>query len=106
MEQRGEWVEQRKDLWREDAKLDSTRTHAADELRSAERNLASMVDKVNTGVLSESATDLVSGYWYWVTCRRFYCRTFKSGWRLRSSVSTLRGHRCEIQYCCRVDSRQ
>ena len=49
-EQRGEWVEQRKDLWREDAKLDSTRNHAADELRSAERNLASMMDKVTTEV--------------------------------------------------------
>ena len=52
MEQRGEWVEQRKDLWREDAKLDSTRNHAADELRSAERNLASMMDKVNTEACS------------------------------------------------------
>ncbi|KAI9508184.1 structural maintenance of chromosome protein 3 [Russula earlei] len=44
-DQRGDWVEQRKDLWREDAKLDSTRNHAADELRSAERALASMMDK-------------------------------------------------------------
>ncbi|KAH9957888.1 structural maintenance of chromosome protein 3 [Russula dissimulans] len=44
-DQRGDWVEQRKDLWREDAKLDSTRNHAADELRSAERGLASMMDK-------------------------------------------------------------
>ncbi|KAI0289328.1 RecF/RecN/SMC [Multifurca ochricompacta] len=43
--QRGEWVEQRKDLWREDAKLDSIRNRAADELRSAERALASMMDK-------------------------------------------------------------
>lgn len=68
-EQRGEWVEQRKDLWREDAKLDSTRNHAADELRSAERNLASMMDKVSTGVRSEAATNRVSGYWYWVTRR-------------------------------------
>jgi structural maintenance of chromosome 3 (chondroitin sulfate proteoglycan 6) len=50
VEQRGEWVEQRKDLWREDAKLDSTRNHAADELRSAERSLASMMDKVSAEV--------------------------------------------------------
>jgi len=69
VEQRGEWVEQRKDLWREDAKLDSTRNHAADELRSAERSLASMMDKVITEVHSQSATDCISGYWYWVTCR-------------------------------------
>jgi structural maintenance of chromosome 3 (chondroitin sulfate proteoglycan 6) len=69
MEQRGEWVEQRKDLWREDAKLDSTRNHAADELRSAERNLASMMDKVNTKVCSQFTTNHISGYWYRVTCR-------------------------------------
>lgn len=69
MEQRGEWVEQRKDLWREDAKLDSTRNHAADESRSAERSLASMMDKVNTEVRSQSATNHISGYWYRVTCR-------------------------------------
>ena len=47
-DQRGNWVEQRKDLWREDAKLDTTRSHAVDELRSAERSLASMMDKVST----------------------------------------------------------
>ncbi len=47
VDQRSEWVERRKDLWREDAKLDSTRSRAADELRSAERTLASMMDKVN-----------------------------------------------------------
>ncbi|KDQ11977.1 hypothetical protein BOTBODRAFT_113479 [Botryobasidium botryosum FD-172 SS1] len=38
-------TEQRKDLWREDAKLDSTVNHARDEFRKAERNLASMMDK-------------------------------------------------------------
>jgi structural maintenance of chromosome 3 (chondroitin sulfate proteoglycan 6) len=54
VEQRGEWVEQRKDLWREDAKLDSTRSHAADELRSAERSLASMMDKVSAEVRGHS----------------------------------------------------
>jgi structural maintenance of chromosome 3 (chondroitin sulfate proteoglycan 6) len=47
-DQRGDWVEQRKDLWREDAKLDSTKNRAADELRSAERTLASMMDKVSS----------------------------------------------------------
>jgi structural maintenance of chromosome 3 (chondroitin sulfate proteoglycan 6) len=39
-------TEQRKELWREDTKLQSLVTHAADELRTAERNLASMMDKV------------------------------------------------------------
>jgi structural maintenance of chromosome 3 (chondroitin sulfate proteoglycan 6) len=39
-------TEQRKELWREDTKLQSLVTHAADELRTAERALASMMDKV------------------------------------------------------------
>jgi structural maintenance of chromosome 3 (chondroitin sulfate proteoglycan 6) len=68
-DQRVDWVEQRKDLWREDAKLDSTRHRAADELRSAERTLASMMDKVNTLTRDQSKTDHIVGYWYWVTCR-------------------------------------
>ncbi|KZT00849.1 structural maintenance of chromosome protein 3 [Laetiporus sulphureus 93-53] len=38
-------IEKRKSLWREDTKLDSLVAHAADELRSAERALASMMDK-------------------------------------------------------------
>ncbi|KAI0930349.1 hypothetical protein AcW1_009066 [Taiwanofungus camphoratus] len=37
--------ERRKELWREDAKLDNLVTHAADELRASERTLASMMDK-------------------------------------------------------------
>ena len=43
--------EQRKELWREDTKLESLVTHAADELRSAERTLASMMDKVSLEML-------------------------------------------------------
>jgi structural maintenance of chromosome 3 (chondroitin sulfate proteoglycan 6) len=39
-------TERRKELWREDTKLQSLVNHAADELRTAERNLASMMDKV------------------------------------------------------------
>jgi structural maintenance of chromosome 3 (chondroitin sulfate proteoglycan 6) len=72
VEQRGEWVEQRKDLWREDAKLDSMKNHAADELRSAERSLASMMDKVSTEMRDESKPQLIvyiPGYWYRFTCR-------------------------------------
>ncbi|KAG8894288.1 Structural maintenance of chromosomes protein 3, partial [Tulasnella sp. 403] len=38
-------TEQRKELWREDAKLESTVSHARDELRTVERALAGMMDK-------------------------------------------------------------
>ncbi|GJJ08490.1 hypothetical protein Clacol_002708 [Clathrus columnatus] len=38
-------AEQRKELWREDAKLENTVNHERDELQAAERNLASMMDK-------------------------------------------------------------
>ncbi|KAF5340619.1 hypothetical protein D9611_007366 [Ephemerocybe angulata] len=40
-----ELTEKRKDLWREDTKLDSLVNRAADELRTAERSLAGMMDK-------------------------------------------------------------
>ncbi len=45
-DEQAEKTERRKELWREDSKLESLVTHAADELRSAERMLASMMDKV------------------------------------------------------------
>ncbi|EMD37508.1 hypothetical protein CERSUDRAFT_114149 [Gelatoporia subvermispora B] len=38
-------TERRKELWREDARLDNTVNHESNELRNAERNLASMMDK-------------------------------------------------------------
>ncbi|KAG8765379.1 Structural maintenance of chromosomes protein 3 [Serendipita sp. 397] len=38
-------TERRKELWREDAKLETTVGHARDELRNAERTLATMMDK-------------------------------------------------------------
>lgn len=41
-----ELSERRKELWREDTKLGNLVAHAADELRTAERSLASMMDKV------------------------------------------------------------
>ncbi|KAF8975464.1 hypothetical protein BDQ17DRAFT_1441510 [Cyathus striatus] len=44
-EQNSELTERRKDLWREDTKLDSLVSRAADELKSYERALASMMDK-------------------------------------------------------------
>lgn len=45
-EEHGKLVEKRKELWREDARLTNTVGHAENELRTAERNLASMMDKV------------------------------------------------------------
>ncbi|KAJ2918709.1 hypothetical protein MD484_g1714, partial [Candolleomyces efflorescens] len=44
-EQYKDLTEKRKDLWREDTKLDSLVSRASDELRSAERSLAGMMDK-------------------------------------------------------------
>jgi structural maintenance of chromosome 3 (chondroitin sulfate proteoglycan 6) len=44
--QQMEMVEKRKDLWREDTKLDSLVSHASDELKTTERLLAGMMDKV------------------------------------------------------------
>jgi structural maintenance of chromosome 3 (chondroitin sulfate proteoglycan 6) len=45
-DEQGEFSEKKKDLWREDTKLESLVKHAKDELHNAERNLASMMDKV------------------------------------------------------------
>jgi len=45
-EKQAEFTEKRKDLWREDTKLDSLVSRAADELKTAERLLAGMMDKV------------------------------------------------------------
>ena len=45
-DKQSDFAERRKELWREDSKLDGLLSHAADELKSAERNLASMMDKV------------------------------------------------------------
>ena len=45
--QHTELTERRKDLWREDSKVDSLVSRASDELRTAERALAGMMDKVS-----------------------------------------------------------
>ncbi|KAI0718995.1 structural maintenance of chromosome protein 3 [Cerioporus squamosus] len=58
-DQQAEKTERRKELWREDSKLESLVTHAADELRSAERLLASMMDK-DTGNGLRSIDRIVS----------------------------------------------
>ncbi len=49
-DEHAELTEKRKDLWREETKLKSLVDSEADELRSAERSLASMMDKVSTGL--------------------------------------------------------
>lgn len=46
-DQQSDLSERRKELWREDSKLGGVLAHAGDELKSAERNLASMMDKVS-----------------------------------------------------------
>ncbi|KAG8980084.1 Structural maintenance of chromosomes protein 3, partial [Tulasnella sp. 427] len=44
-EEHSKLTEQRKELWREDAKLESAVAHSREELRNAERTLASLMDK-------------------------------------------------------------
>ncbi|KIJ14906.1 hypothetical protein PAXINDRAFT_134132 [Paxillus involutus ATCC 200175] len=44
-DRQSELSERRKELWREDSKLDGLLAHAGDELKSAERSLAAMMDK-------------------------------------------------------------
>ncbi|RDX44908.1 structural maintenance of chromosome protein 3 [Lentinus brumalis] len=58
-DEQAEKTERRKELWREDSKLESLVTHAADELRGAERMLASMMDK-DTGNGLRSIDRIVS----------------------------------------------
>jgi structural maintenance of chromosome 3 (chondroitin sulfate proteoglycan 6) len=41
----GQLSDERKDLWREDAKVESTAHHAREELKGAERHLATMMDR-------------------------------------------------------------
>lgn len=45
-DEQSELVEKRKELWREETKLGSLVSHAAEEKRTAENSLASMMDKV------------------------------------------------------------
>lgn len=69
-EQHGDLTEKRKNLWREETKLDSLVTHAADELRTAERNLASMMDKVSAAIcIGERLSYDWTGHWHRSACR-------------------------------------
>ena len=66
-------VERRKELWREDTRLQSLVTHASDEKRSAENNLASMMDKVWFYLDFPCVQKLMmfrTGYRHGSTCRR------------------------------------
>lgn len=47
-DEHAELTEKRKDLWREETKLKSLVDNESDELRTAERSLASMMDKVSS----------------------------------------------------------
>ena len=78
-----EKTEHRKELWREDAKLESLVTNAADELRGAERTLASMMDKVRSLVTSASTAS--------ETDRRTRAMVF--------GPSAVSSHRAESRWC-------
>lgn len=49
--ERDEATEQRKDLWREEAKLDTILRNFGDEIRKAERTLSSTIDRVSFSFL-------------------------------------------------------
>lgn len=55
-DQQSDLSERRKELWREDSKLGGLLAHAGDELKSAERNLASMMDKVSVHICASWAS--------------------------------------------------
>jgi len=63
-----ELTEKRKDLWREDTKLEALVSRAADELRTAERSLAGMMDKVRLANFLSSLINSRSGYWPRPSC--------------------------------------
>lgn len=67
-DEQAELAERRKELWREETKLSSMLSHATDEKRSAENNLASMMDKVgvNPPILEEQNNDFVKRIRGWV----------------------------------------
>ena len=98
--QQSDLSERRKELWREDSKLGGLLAHAGDELKSTERNLASMMDKVGGyvyvegGVAEQVGRIRVQGYVLWIGLRRdtvskvstAHCTVFS---RFRIQRSTL-----------------
>lgn len=51
-DEHNELTERRKELWREDTKLDSQLRHAVEQLTTSERALATMMDKVSARIWS------------------------------------------------------
>ena len=71
-DEHAEMSERRKELWREETKLKSLVDNEADELRQAERTLASMMDKVRKSTWYSMADKLIflrTGHWFWVESR-------------------------------------
>lgn len=66
-----ELTERRKELWREETKLKSLVDGEADELRTAERSLASMMDKVSAIQMMQAQGSFICvGYGLWsASCR-------------------------------------
>ena len=104
-DEQAEKTERRKELWREDSKLESLVTHAADELRGAERTLASMMDKVRALVSMRppELMERIVGYWQWSPFHRPN-RSPDAGfrWCLWASVPSLRDHGRQVQHRCRA----
>ena len=100
-DEQAEKIERRKELWREDSKLESLVTQANDELRSADRMLASMMDKVRLHCSSNfMALILAPGYREWSSCNRPHrCEFAKLRWRLWPCIPPLRDHGRQVQHC-------
>lgn len=106
-DKQAEDTERRKELWREDTKLESMVTHAADELRGAERTLASMMDKVrSTCTFGNYANDTGLGHRYWPAHYRPDSGGTPQFRRcIRTSVPPVRNHRRQVQHRCRANCR-
>lgn len=93
-DEHAELSERRKELWREDTKLGNLVTHASDELRTAERNLASMMDKVSASVIMTIYADQRNaGHGKRSSCGRPYFRNQECRRNLWSTLSPVRDHR-------------
>lgn len=102
-----ELVERRKDLWREDTKLDSIVARATDELRTSERMLAGMMDKVSLSLSVYVSPDLsIVGHRRRPPSRGQDSRAISLGRSLWSTLQALRSNRSEIQHCDRTDCRK
>jgi structural maintenance of chromosome 3 (chondroitin sulfate proteoglycan 6) len=105
-----ELTERRKELWREETKLASQTSHAVEERRSAERNLASMMDKVRVACLSEGGVMIYfasrKGHGHGVEGCQKYHRSPETDWRVRPTLRAFRNPRQQLQHCHRIDCGQ